>query len=273
MAPARPAALAALLLTVTTLLVAAPATARADDAPIVVGLGDSVAAGYAAGPTATSPYAGPCARSTAAYPVKLAADAFVLDADLACSGATAAVGVLSPQGAVPSQLSQLRELGRPPLLVTLTVGANDVGWSGVLATCFLSACDTDANTEQFTRRLDAAARSVDEVLTAVDEVAPEQVAVTGYYDPLGALARPVYGLTAGEVTWYRARLAQLDDRLRALADDHDARFVDLSPLTATADPTTTDVVQGVTTRGFGHPTAKGQARIAALVEKAVDQGS
>jgi lysophospholipase L1-like esterase len=90
-----------------------------------VGLGDSVASGYGLDDDGTT-----CHRSMLAYPWRVVAqlqETFVVEqfALLACSGAT--TGTLDSQ--VTEALSRLAER---PTLITLTIGANDFGWSDLV---------------------------------------------------------------------------------------------------------------------------------------------
>ncbi|HEX9869584.1 MAG TPA: GDSL-type esterase/lipase family protein [Candidatus Tectomicrobia bacterium] len=87
-----------------------------------IALGDSVASGYGLNDDGTS-----CRRSMLAYPwwvVAQVQESFVVEqfALLACSGATT--------GSLHSQVTEaLSRLAERPTLITLTVGANDFGWS------------------------------------------------------------------------------------------------------------------------------------------------
>jgi lysophospholipase L1-like esterase len=102
---------------------ATPAVPSGPQAPIAryVALGDSYAAGQGAGIPLDE-----CLRSTAAYPVLLDAEPRTnLLRQAACSGATIA-DVAS---------SQLSQVNRGTTLVTLTVGANDLGAGAAYAAC------------------------------------------------------------------------------------------------------------------------------------------
>jgi lysophospholipase L1-like esterase len=111
-------ALVALLLGVTAPAYAAPPTTSVQK---YVALGDSYAAGQGAGAPMDS-----CLRSDAAYPVLLDAEPRTnLLRTAACSGATIEVVATT----------QLSQVNRGTTLVTLTVGANDVGAGAVYAIC------------------------------------------------------------------------------------------------------------------------------------------
>ncbi len=236
-------------------------------------LGDSVAAGYGAGALATSPFAAPCERTTAAYPDVITIAKNFQERNLSCTGATAAAGLNGPQTrngvTMPSQVSQLNSLKRKPELVSLTIGANDVHWFDFMAACLGAPtdCDTPANTAAFTSFLNAATPQISNAVQAIKNRSPEHVAMTGYYDPFGPLAGPVFGLTAGETTWYRDRIAQLNTALQGIATSKNVTFVSTTSLNAAGG----DVILGnpLTTYGFAHPSPAGQAKIATLVRSAV----
>jgi lysophospholipase L1-like esterase len=101
----------------------APAYAAPPSSPVLkyVALGDSYAAGQGAGEPMDS-----CLRSDAAYPVLLNAEPRTnLLRSPACSGATIA----------DVAATQLSQVNRGTTLVTLTVGANDLGAGAVYAVC------------------------------------------------------------------------------------------------------------------------------------------
>lgn len=103
--------------------IATPAVAAPPTEPVAkyVALGDSYAAGQGSGAPLDA-----CLRSAAAYPVLLDAEPRTnLLRTAACSGAT-----IDDVGA-----TQLGEVNRGTTLVTITVGANDVGVGAVAAAC------------------------------------------------------------------------------------------------------------------------------------------
>ena len=121
----------------------APA-AEAASAVSYVALGDSYSSGLGAGDYISS--SGSCDRSTRAYPEQWAS-AYVPASfvSAACAGATTA-DVLS---------SQVSALSASTTLVSITIGGNDAGFSGVMETCVLSStssCLTAvSNAEAFIR--------------------------------------------------------------------------------------------------------------------------
>ena len=130
------AALATFMLLAGVLLVASPA--QSAGAPYVA-LGDSYASG-----TGTRTYISDgtsCQRSTYAYPSLIAAaKGYTLNFQ-ACSGAK-----------IPQVTTQTNALNTSTRYVTLSVGGNDAGFSGVLTECaqpgWASNCDGAINTAQ-----------------------------------------------------------------------------------------------------------------------------
>lgn len=230
---------------------------------VFIGFGDSVAAGYQAGPLASTPYAEACARTTVGYPDLIGATLGYSTYNLACSGATAAAGLNGPQttasGVVPAQLEQASSLPRAKL-ATVTIGANDVRWSYWLSQCIYANCATTANTSAFRGLLAIANVGIlDALYQMVGPLGVHQVLLTGYYDPMGALAGPVFGLTPVEITWYRARLADVNNVLRS-----DATLLAHVQYAAVAldDPINDVQLSGA---GIFHPTLQGQQKLATQV--------
>lgn len=174
------------------------AVAARPSPPVVekyVALGDSYAAGQGAGTPLDT-----CLRSTAAYPVLLDAEPKTnLLRTAACSGATIA-------DVADHQLSQVN---RGTTLVTLTVGANDLGAGAAYAACAVppvvqAACDA-ATTEVFaTLQSGAIAIGIEDLVMAIAERAPNaRIVVTDYPMPFvrgltgpGGITEDVNAVTA-----------------------------------------------------------------------------
>jgi lysophospholipase L1-like esterase len=159
---------------------------------IVAGLGDSVAAGYGLGPSSGYP------DNPQAYPLVLAEELGWEGFDFAIVGACAA----SPDspGASPDtqdacvhsiladQLPRMAEvLERPPTVITMTVGANDLRWVDCLLPLLSPAplpfdpCPDDA----IGRRLAALQHNLSVVLEQVAAQYPDaRIVLTEYYHPL-----------------------------------------------------------------------------------------
>lgn len=264
----------AALLAAMSMLLFSSTTAHATESyrPNVYSLGDSVAAGYGAGPIASSPFATPCERTTAAYNDVIAANTGLTGYNLSCTGASAADGLLGKQTRngveMPRQLGQLLVLQQRPTLMTLSIGANDVNYSDFLGLCLLPntpenpGCDTPQNTAAFNALLAAAKPRINLSVALMKVKNPKHFAITGYYDPFGATA-PLFGLSPGEIAWYQARTADVNNVLIEIAAERGVTYIDTSSLNAALG----DVILGdpLTTYGFAHPSPQGQNKIANLV--------
>ncbi|MFJ8546852.1 SGNH/GDSL hydrolase family protein [Streptomyces sp. NPDC093586] len=107
--------------------------------------------------------------------------------DVTCSGATTR-GIWNPQGSKPPQINALTPNTK---LVTLTIGGNDVGFTGVLATCALvKSSDPDGSPckKQYTtgkdvlgERINTVEGRVREALTDIRRRSPDaKIIVVGY---------------------------------------------------------------------------------------------
>lgn len=234
-------ALIALVAVFITLML--PVPAQATDKPLLMGMGDSIAAGFGVSPSQ-------------AYPVVLTANTGLTPYNLAVSGA-------KTSDVLAIQVPQLNSLPKKPIIVTLTVGANDVGWYNLMVECIYgpTSCATEANTTAFTDSVQSAQAGIKQILAAAAKRKPVSTAVTGVYDPFGPYA---YGLMdPDEVMWYKARVAQLNQAIAATAAAGGAKYVDVTSLDATAG----DVF--LTGNAIAHPTVQGQTKIASLVRSAI----
>jgi lysophospholipase L1-like esterase len=119
---------AAVAVTTAGLITAVSVMPAADAAPTVsyVALGDSYSSGLGAGSYISS--SGSCDRSTNAYPEQwAAANSPASFVSVACAGATTS-DVIG---------SQVSALSAATTLVSITIGGNDAGFSGVMETCVL----------------------------------------------------------------------------------------------------------------------------------------
>ena len=242
------------------LLVALPGTATAatpasgGDGTRYVALGDSWAAGTAAGaPEAAS---GSCRRSARAYPPSTArASDEQAWTSRACASAT---------GGGDGQFTSLSDATR---VVTATVGSDATGLGALAAACSSTgtAADCDAAATRFDRALATLPRALDSSLAAIRTRAPRAtVTLTGY--PLLA-----EGATCATGPADATRATRLDDavaRLDAVLADRagpaGVRFVDLRSAFAghgvcAASPWLTPLT-GADPLLAGGPTAAGHLR-------------
>jgi lysophospholipase L1-like esterase len=192
--------------------------------------------------------------------------------NLACSRATTFQGVLGPQptpiGDVPSQLWRAYQGPRPGKVV-MTIAANDVNWTGFLQSCLgASNCATDANTVQFHQLLNKARNGVVLSMCGIEGLFPQDIYVTGYYDPFdGNVVTPAQlGFAPEEVAWYQARRGELNTMLQQTTQAFPrAHFVTLE----FPHQSLTQLVQGPSDPAPFHPTVAGQQLIARSVAAAM----
>jgi lysophospholipase L1-like esterase len=209
---------AATTLAITAITDAAPAGAAS--AVRYVALGDSYSSGLGAG--SYDPASGSCDRSANAYPERwAAANSPASFTSAACSGATTS-DVLS---------SQVPALSRATTLVSITIGGNDVGFSGVMQTCVLqstTAClaAVSAAENQVATTLPA---KLDTTLRTIRADAPSaKVVVLGYpefYDLAHSSFCP--GLSTADRSALDQGADQLDGALSAAAGRNGDVFADV----------------------------------------------
>jgi len=155
-------------------------------ADIYVALGDSVAAGIGLPGSAPN-----CYRAVDAYP-GLVVDGlagFALN-HLACSGASIPRGIAGPQffddgSSEPPQLQLAK--AELPTKVTLTIGANDVHWKGILEDCYLKNCykrqfKPGTDEAKFADRLAVLQGNLTWTLQRMEAWSPQpDIIVTNYY--------------------------------------------------------------------------------------------
>jgi lysophospholipase L1-like esterase len=225
------------------------AMVRVDD-QLVVAIGDSVAAGEGNPEGRQRWLDAPCHRSAAAG-FEVAARRLaetdphrsITFVSLACSGAEVHEGLLGRYGGVDPQsgvayLPQVERLRRivaargsrgpdEPAVdaVLVSVGANDLTFSGVVQECASSPGDCGASGEERLRRLlESLDKSYDDLGDALDAAAPRApVFVTGYFDPThdsdGGFCSHSVGLTSeAESQWaYEQLLRPLNGKIETAA--------------------------------------------------------
>ncbi|MFI1213497.1 SGNH/GDSL hydrolase family protein [Streptomyces sp. NPDC020802] len=227
-----------------------PATATTPRGPYVA-LGDS----YTAGPRIPDQTGSPagCDRSNRNYPALVAAELGLQVADfrdMSCSAATV-VDLLAPQstdnGTNPAQMSALSSETR---LVTIGIGGNDIGFSGVIAECVkagLAGRVTGSGTsvgndapcrdryvtgdgDEVKQRIDSAGRRISEALDEVKRRAAQaRVYVVGYPALLpsqGAGCDDDMPLAPGDATYLDEKEQQLNAMLLQRAEAAEVGYVD-----------------------------------------------
>ncbi len=298
------------LLAALLVLIGAAAAAGQPVPPgsVYLALGDSVAAGHGLEPLTNQPDAALCTRSTAGYPGLLARSAYFANppgfgGSLACSGATTAnlIGppqvVEGPDGpvALPAQVAVARALGLAPATVTVTVGANDVGYDEVLGACLrqLGSGPTGPCARQAPRVAAALQGLYENLLQLFDDIhalpGTQRIFVTGYYDPIpedltdlgDALACGLFGVSVrdaqldGDYGYLQTYLTLLNGTIaNAAASGGVARYVDIrrafdghrfcSDVRWAVPPAAATLADG----SAFHPTALGQEAIAQALVRA-----
>jgi len=273
----------------TAFWVTTPARAFADDiAEEYVALGDSFAAGPLVLPQEELD---PCYRSGVDYPHVLAKSLGVRTfRDVTCSSATTANILDTPQQAnVPGLAAkppQLDALTSHTTLVTITIGANDIGLAGTALTCFnplppplgksCKATQTAGGVDRGARAVDSVADKLADTLDAVHDRSPDaRVIITSYAHYIrhnGCYPeQPVWAEDANYIQGLVSRLGHVTARVAA---DHDAEYVDfIAPgvghdgcnLTANW----ANILIPGTTLGIVplHPTALGERNFARILEE------
>lgn len=241
-------------------------------------LGDSVAAGVGLlHDTDTSA----CNRTAQAYPRQLADTQGYQLQTFACSGATLAAGVAGPQDvnklqAAP-QIQQLFGQQRPDI-ITLTVGANDVGWSRFIGSCYATNCNQPAATAAFSQQLIPVEAAYKQALQSIIDHYPNstpRLVVTDYYHVYPAAASncgDTAGVDPGEQQWVRQQVMLLNDTIHRAASGFGDKvsFVQID-FTGHELCSSNPWVQGINDKTPFHPTADGQAAIAKQLVAAIKQ--
>lgn len=203
--------------------------ASASPSPRYVSLGSSYAAGPGVGRRDAS--SGACARSLDNYARQIAARRGLELVDVACSGATTANIVSTPQFGFPPQIEAVDAATR---LVTVTIGGNDVGYVANLtglACRATSGADcrvvADSDVEAGFAALPGALGAM---LAEVRRRAPKAAIVLGGYLPVLPQAGqggcpPADPLASGEADRMRAVAARLDAVMQRVAAEAHVLFI------------------------------------------------
>jgi lysophospholipase L1-like esterase len=238
-------------------------------------LGDSTAAGLGGRPLQHPTAAdAACQRSADSYAVDLArANAWNV-ANLGCSGASIAHGLLGSQTTegtrLPAQVAVAARV-RHPSLVIVSVGANDLRWSQMVALCAVSSCNDRASEAYFQRTLQRFTQNYYDLLRQLAELhGTPRVIVNLYYTPFtpGSTCLSRIGLTPGRIRVLLERLGAINSVLREGADT----FGDLAvqpEFTGHELCRPQPYVQGLADPAPFHPTAAGSLAIALADERAL----
>ena len=238
-------------------------------------MGDSTAAG-AGLPSFThaSPADKACGRSSQAYAVDLARVNGWKALNLACDSATIAHGLLGRQRQgtqrIPPQIDSLNRV-KDPVIVIVSVGADDLQWSAILEYCATTQCDSRASNAYFQQKLAQFSTAYLQLLIQLGSLPGHpRVIINRYYDPFGTDVSCITqrGLTLAKVSTVQTWLVALNQVLAKGA----AQFGFASPQPSFAGHalcSPVPYVQGLGGAAPFHPTALGQLAIALSDEAAL----
>jgi lysophospholipase L1-like esterase len=199
---------------------------------VYVALGDSYSSGEGAPPY--DPTSGSCQRAAAGWVRRLDRDASAIVSldHRACSGATTAhlTGPWTDRH-LPAQIPATPD---PEVtLVTVTVGGNDVGFSGIVGTCYVLSCAGVPTSPGFLGALHAlGAMLTTAVYPALERAYPNaRIVHVGYPRLTPEPGRPVKGcawLTADEQVATAQIVAEVDRTIEAAAAQGGITYVDTS---------------------------------------------
>jgi lysophospholipase L1-like esterase len=252
-----------------------PATVNAQSGMRYVAMGDSVAAGIGltslSSPTAKDLA---CGRSAQAYSKYVAAGWGTSVKNVACSGASAdnLYNTQTRSGVtLAPQIDAAFASGKPDV-ITITVGANDIGWQNFIKKCYAYSCgsSTDNATAKTLRGVLRA--QLFKALWYVNQKSngnPPKVLLTGYYAPFSSKqCSDTAGLTAAEKTWVNSQTAQLNQAIYSVTQWFGtAQYVPVSFAGHTLC-SSSPWIQGLKAAAPFHPTATGQKAIANAILKA-----
>ncbi len=218
--------------------VAEPAPAAPGDK--YVALGDSFTAGPLI-PNQSLVDAG-CLRSDRNYPSRLApsvAATIPVFADASCSGADTG-DMTSAQDVFPfPNAPQFDRLTASTKLVTLQIGGNDIGFSGIIESCatlnpFGSPCRNKyvaGGVDQISARISATAPKVAAVIDGIRARSPQaRIFVLGYPAILpdtGLGCWPALPIAWNDVSYLRAKHKELNAMIRTQATNKGATYVNV----------------------------------------------
>jgi lysophospholipase L1-like esterase len=189
----------------------------------LLALGDSVAAGVGL-PTASD--ISQCDRTEESYPAVLAAKLGYSFESYACSGATISEGLTGSQkignGSVPAQFDQAAQA--TPDIITLTIGANDVGWSAYLTKCAIALCGDNQDTQELSTKLALLDTNLSSAIEKLHSVHSAPIYLTSYYrlypDANSACTQPSI-FEDSELKWINSASNSLNSTLKQIADRYD----------------------------------------------------
>jgi len=275
----------------TSTAAAAPSpAARALTGPYVA-LGDSFTAAPLA-PRLSGTANEACQRSAPDYPYLVAAalGASARLTNVSCYGATTRDLTFSQHTSGPARPAQLNALSAADRLVTVQLGGDDIGFSGIATTCgALSLTDlngdpcrqhfTQGGADQLAAKISQAAPSVAAALTAIRQRAPHaRVLVVGYPDILpvsGNGCWPEVTVARGDLPYLRGVETGLNAMLATQAARAGVTFVNTYTPSIGHDACQRAGVKWIeglipTSQAYPmHPNALGEQAMAGAIEAAL----
>ncbi len=229
-----PRKLVAFLAALLATLAALPAVAAAE--PNYVALGDSYVAGPFI-PLQLPPFG--CLKSSSNYAHLAEGRLGLTLRDPSCSGAKTN-HMTQPQGVTPGpNPPQFDQLGADTAIVTLGIGGNDIGFSGLAEDCFSPRSPTGTfckdmytagGTDQVSQRIADTAPKVASVLQGIHQRSPAaRVFVVNYpaiFPETGPGCWPQMPVADGDVAWLREKQKELNQMLADQAAANGAALVD-----------------------------------------------
>lgn len=233
--------------------------------PLYVALGDSVAAGLG---LATDSDTTACYRTDESYPHYVAKSLDYTLENFACSGATVNEGILGSQdvnGAMfPPQINQLSNSS--PGLITITIGANDVEWTKIIAECFTSQCGGTKDSARLSIKQQNLAVNLKNLLQTIKEKTngKYQTIITGYYNIFPSSQQQCStpsGLTNSSFKWLQDQTDKFNGTIQSSITGFS--FAKFAPIDFSGhELCTKDTwIQDLQSKAPFHPNAEGQISI------------
>ncbi|MDB5186375.1 MAG: hydrolase family protein [Candidatus Saccharibacteria bacterium] len=241
---------------------------------LYIALGDSVAAGLGlpqpTDPTTTQRV---CGLTGYAYPVYVAASVNRWYINGSCRSAKAS-DLFTEQNVngreQPPQLDTAFANG-VPALISVTAGANDLGWNAFLYRCYqsTSTCGTEAEKATLKGLRIALRASIHTSMIAIAAKSggqPPRVVWTGYYNPLSNnCTNAIPTISQAEINWINSEVQLLNQAIQnTVANYSFARFAPVS-FSGHELCTPQPWVQGLNDPAPLHPTVAGQQAISRSV--------
>ena len=245
--------------------------------PLYVAMGDSVVAGIGLG----TGIPGTCGRTDQAYANKIAEVKNYELKNIACSGATIERGIIGVQKVgddiEKSQLKQLKELPEPEL-ITITIGANDIGWVESVARCITATCGSEAETQTVADSIANVQTNLSKVFGELSSMyssdAKPKIVATNYYQVI-LESEPecpaLTGVSDIELAWIKSQIQLFNASIDAAVKNYP--FITTVPVDFSGHGQCSQEswVQGLTDKAPFHPTASGQQAIADTILEAIKE--